>query len=178
MKGSEELNQNKLAERAIAGDEDCFTELIDGMQERLYRMAFTYVRNKDEALEIVQETVFKAFISIHKLQQPQYFRTWITKIAVNCALDYIRKSSKIVYMDKDPEGSYAQEHSEENIDLHKALSGLDEKSRIIIVMRYFEDLPIKEIAVVMGMPVSSVKSVLYRGLEKLKINLEESEYFG
>lgn len=172
------MNQNKLAERAIAGDEDCFTELIDGMQERLYRMAFTYVRNKDEALEIVQETVFKAFISIHKLQQPQYFRTWITKIAVNCALDYIRKSSKIVYMDKDPEGSYAPEHSEETIDLHKALSGLDEKSRIIIVMRYFEDLPIKEIAVVMGMPVSSVKSVLYRGLEKLKINLEESEYFG
>lgn len=172
------MNQNKLAERAIAGDEDSFTELIDGMQERLYRMAFSYVRNKDEALEIVQETVFKAFISIQKLQQPQYFRTWLTKIAVNCALDYIRKSSKIVYMDKDPEGSYAPEHNEETIDLHEALSGLDDKSRMIIVMRYFEDLPIKEIAVVLDMPVSSVKSVLYRGLEKLKINLEEGEYFG
>lgn len=172
------MNQNKLAERAKAGDEDSFTELIDGMQERLYRLAFSYVRNKDEALEIVQETVFKAFISIHKLEQPQYFRTWLTKIAVNCALDYIRKSSKIVLMDKDPEGNYAHEQSEESIDLYEALGGLDEKSRMVVVMRYFEDLPIKEIAVVLNMPVSSVKSVLYRGLEKLKINLGESEYFG
>lgn len=172
------MNLNNLVERAIAGDEDSFTELIDSMQERLYRMAFSYVRNKDEALEIVQETVFKAFISIHKLQQPQYFRTWLTKIAVNCALDYIRKSSKIVYMDKDPGASYNPELSEEAIDLQEALTGLDPKSRMVIVMRYFEDLPIKEIAEVLEMPQSTVKSIIYRGLEKLKINLEESEYFG
>lgn len=172
------MDQTALAEQAIAGDEDSFTVLIDGMQERLYRMAYTYVKNQEDALEIVQETVFKAYISIHKLKQPQYFKTWLTKIAVNCALDYIRKSQKIVYIDREPEGKYAPEHREDAIDLHEALSGLDEKSRMVIVMRYFEDLPIKDIAEVLEMPLSSVKSVIYRGLEKLKISMEESEHFG
>lgn len=91
------MNKTTLEEKAIAGDEDSFTVLIDGMQERLYRMAYSYVRNQEDALEIVQETVFKAYISIHKLKQPQYFKTWLTKIAVNCALDFIRKSKNRVY---------------------------------------------------------------------------------
>lgn len=178
MKGSENLNTTELEEKAIAGDEDSFTALIDGMQERLYRMAYSYVRNKDDALEIVQETVYKAYISIHKLQQPQYFKTWLTKIAVNCALDFIRKSKKIVYMEKDPEGSYASEPIEDVIDLQEALRVLDKRSRMIIVMRYFEDLPIKDIAGVLDMPESTVKTVIYRGLGKLKINMKGSEYFG
>ncbi|AJS61449.1 RNA polymerase sigma70 factor [Paenibacillus sp. IHBB 10380] len=172
------MKQTELAAKAIAGDEDSFTLLIDEMQGRLYRMAFSYVRNKDDALEIVQETVYKAFISIHKLKKPQYFSTWIIKISVNCALDYIRKSKKIIFMDKDPEVSYVPEDRGEAIDLNEALSVLDEKSRIVIVMRYFEDMPLKEIANILDMPLSSVKSMIYRGLEKLKINLEESEYFG
>ncbi|MEK3736778.1 MULTISPECIES: sigma-70 family RNA polymerase sigma factor [Paenibacillus] len=172
------MNKTTLEEKAIAGDEDSFTVLIDGMQERLYRMAYSYVRNQEDALEIVQETVFKAYISIHKLKQPQYFKTWLTKIAVNCALDFIRKSKKIVYIDQELRGSYAPKSREEVLDLHEALSGLDEKSRMVIVMRYLEDLPIKEIAEVLDMPLSSVKTVIYRGLEKLKISMEESENFG
>lgn len=172
------VEQTELAAKAIAGDEDSFTELMGEMQGRLYRMAFSYVRNKDDALEIVQETVYKAFISIHKLKQPQYFSTWLIKISVNCALDYIRKSKKIVLMDKDHEDSYVPEDRGEAIDLYEALSGLDEKSKMAIVMRYFEDMPMKEIANILDMPLSSVKSIIYRGLEKLKVNLEESEYFG
>jgi RNA polymerase sigma-70 factor (ECF subfamily) len=172
------MNLTVLAEQAIGGDEESFTTLIEHMQERIYRMAYSYVRNKDEALEIVQETVYKAFISIHKLQQPQYFATWLIKISVHCALDHIRKSKKIVYMEKEPEGSYTPGRKEEELDLHEALGELDEKSRMVIVMRYFEDLPLKEIAEMLEMPLSSVKSVLYRGLEKLKINLEESEHLG
>jgi RNA polymerase sigma-70 factor (ECF subfamily) len=172
------VEQTELAAKAIAGDEDSFTVLMDEMQGRLYRMAFSYVRNKDDALEIVQETVYKAFISIHKLQKPQYFSTWLIKISVNCALDYIRKSKKIIFMDKDHEDSYVPEDRGEAIDLYEALSVLDEKSRIVIVMRYFEDMPLKEIANILDMPLSSVKSMIYRGLEKLKINLEEGEYFG
>lgn len=172
------MDQTTLVEQAIAGDEESFTMLIDGMNERLYRLIYTYVKNQEDALEIVQETVFKAYISINKLKHPQYFKTWLTKIAVNCALDYIRKSQKIVYIDKDPEVKYTPGYREDTIDLHEALSGLDEKSRMVIVMRYFEDLPIKDIAEVLEMPLSSVKSVIYRGLEKLKVSMEECEHFG
>jgi RNA polymerase sigma-70 factor (ECF subfamily) len=81
-------------------------------------------------------------------------------------------------MDKNPEVSYVSKPIEDVIDLQEALSVLDKKSRMIIVMRYFEDLPIKEIAGVLEMPESSVKTVIYRGLGKLKINMKGSEYFG
>lgn len=172
------MNLTVLARQAMTGDEDSFAALIEHMQERIYRVVFSYVRNQDEALEIVQETVYKAFISIHKLQQPEYASTWLIRIAINCALDHIRKSRKVVPMEKQPEGSYVPRENEDRLELEAALGELDERSRMIIVMRYFEDLPIKDIAVVLEMPVSSVKSVLYRGLEKLKINLEEREYFG
>jgi len=172
------VEQEELVVKAITGDEDSFTLLMNEMQGRLYRMALSYVRNKDDALEIVQETVYKAFISIHKLQKPQYFSTWLIKISVNCALDYIRKSKKIIYMDIDIEDSYVPEDSGDVIDLYEALRVLDEKTRLAIVMRYFEDMPMKEIANILDMPLSSVKSIIYRGLEKLKINLEESEYNG
>lgn len=172
------MNHIELAQKAIAGHEDSFTQLIQERRESLYRMAYTYVRNKEDALEIVQETVYRAFISVHKLKEPQYFNTWITKIAVNCALDYIRKSKKVVYMDKEHEGSYIPEKREEVMDLHEAMYKLDEKSRTVLMLRYFEDLPIKDIADVLETPVSSVKSMIYRGLEKLKINLGEREHLG
>ncbi|MEQ7052793.1 sigma-70 family RNA polymerase sigma factor [Paenibacillaceae sp. P-4] len=172
------MNKTDLARQAIAGDEDSFTLLIQEKRESIYRMAYTYVRNKEDALEIVQETVYRAFISIHKLKQPQYFSTWLTKIAVNCSLDYIRKSKKVVYLDKEHEGSYTQAGREEALDLYEALDRLDEKTKTVIMLRYFEDIPLKEIAEVMDAPLSSVKSILYRGLQKLKLNLGESEYDG
>ena len=172
------MNQTELAQRAISGDEDSFTLLIQENREKIYRMAFTYVRNKEDALEIVQETVYRAFISVHKLKQPQYFQTWLTKIAVNCALDHIRKAKKVVYMDKEHESSYEQKPREDVIDLHDALGQLDEKSRTVIMLRYFEDMPIKEIADVLDIPLSSVKSIIYRGLEKLRVNIGERESLG
>lgn len=139
----------------------------------MYRIAYTYVRNKDDALEIVQETVYRAIISIHKVREPQYFGTWLTKIAVNIALDYIRKSKKIVYMDQDYETGYVPERTEENIDLHQALATLDEKSKTAIILRYFEDLSIKEVADILDLPLSTVKSIIYRALAKLNLNLKE-----
>lgn len=172
------MNQTELAKRAIAGDEDSFTLLIEQRRESVYRMAYTYVRNKEDALEIVQEAVYRAFISVHKLKQPQYFNTWLTRIAVNCALDYIRKSKKVVYMDKEHEGSYTQAERDDALDLLEALEQLDEKSKTVLMLRYFEDLTIKEVAEVLNTPISSVKSIIYRGLEKLKVNLGEREFLG
>lgn len=169
------MNKYELEKKAIAGDAASFSTLIEQRKESLYRIAYTYVRNKDDALEIVQETVYKAFISVHKLKQPEYFKTWLMKIAVNSALDHIRKSKRVVYMDKDVERSYSPDNREEKIDLYEALDGLDEKTRSVLLLRYIEDMPIKDIAETLDSPLSTIKSVIYRGLEKLKINLRERE---
>ncbi|MFD0586521.1 sigma-70 family RNA polymerase sigma factor [Paenibacillus sp. GCM10027627] len=169
------VNDTELAKQAIAGDAASFSTLIEHGRDRLYRIAFTYVRNENDALDIVQEAVYRAFISVHKVREPHYFGTWLTKIAVNCALEHIRKAKKTVFLNDDYEAGYVKEGTEEHLDLHRALNSLDEKSRTVIVLRYFEDLPLKEVADIVDMPLSSVKSTVYRALAKLNIDLKEGE---
>lgn len=169
------MDHLELVNKAIDGDEDSFSLLIQERREHIYRMAFTYVNNQDDALEIVQETVYRAFISVHKLKQAQYFNTWLTKIGVNCAIDYLRKKKKVVYVEQVQEASYVQHSREDKMVLYEALGQLDEKSKTVLMLRYFEDRSIKDIADLLDTPVSTVKSIIYRGLEKLKLNLGERE---
>lgn len=166
---------NTLAiEKAIRGDEISFTTIIEEKKESLYRLAYSYVKNRHDALDIFQEAVYKAYISIHKLKKPETFNAWIKRIVVNTAIDYLRKTKKIVYIEKEYEASSDEmSHAEEVMDLKKALDELDPKSKTIITLRFFEDLPLKEIAEILEMPLSTVKTNLYRSLDKLKINLEE-----
>lgn len=77
--------------RAINGDEKAFIELIEKQREKLYRVAYAYVKNEEDALDIVQETVYKAYISIDTLRKPKYFNTWLTKILINISLATLKK---------------------------------------------------------------------------------------
>jgi len=169
------VKETELARKAIAGDVDSFSRLIANRRERLYRIAYTYVRNADDALEIVQETVYRALISVHKVREPQFFNTWLTRIVVNQALDHLRKAKKTVYLDESYEAGYVPERKEEHLDLHRALDSLDEKAKTVVVLRYFEDLPLKEIAEILDLPLSTVKSTVYRALAKLNIELRERD---
>src|SRR5690606_39568736 len=60
------------------------------------RTAFVYVKNQNDALDVVQETAYRAFKSIKNLKEPVYFKTWLFKIAINCAIDIIQKQKKII----------------------------------------------------------------------------------
>lgn len=157
-------------------NEESFLKAVSEGKESLYRIAFTYVKNKDDALEIVQEAVYKAYISYNTLEEPQYFNTWLTRITINCAMDYIRKTKKVVHLEsgyKSEISTYDSQKSEEIMDLYEALDKLDEKQKTIIILRFFEDKKIKDIADILKYPVSTVKSILYRALEKLKVDLKE-----
>ena len=87
--------------KAISGDDEAFEYIINNCKERLYRTAFAYVKNEEQALDVVQETVYKAYVSIEKLKNPEYFNTWITRILINNALTVIKKNSKVVYLDNN-----------------------------------------------------------------------------
>ena len=83
--------QIKLVKKAIKGNEDAFETLITNHSDKLYRTAYLYVRNKEDALDVLQETTYKAFISIHQLKSPEYFGTWLTKILIRTAYDRIKQ---------------------------------------------------------------------------------------
>lgn len=73
----------KLVEKAARGDREAFGELIIMHQEYLYRLAYMYTKNEQDALDAVQECAMRAMISMDKLRKPEYFKTWITRILIN-----------------------------------------------------------------------------------------------
>ncbi|MBI6872683.1 sigma-70 family RNA polymerase sigma factor [Clostridium aciditolerans] len=157
---------------AIDGDEKAFEYLMDISKEGLYRIAFAYTKNEHDALDILQETVYKAYISINKLKEPKYFKTWLTKILINNAINFINKEKKIVSLvdNLSSRSNYYQENRiEEKLDVLNYIDRLENKYKNVILLKYFQDLTITEISEVLDCPVGTVKTHLNKGLSSLRI---------
>ncbi len=127
-------------------------------------------------MDIVQEAVYKAYVKKSNLKQPEYFMTWITRILINCAMDFLKKSKKVTNLeDNFNEADKMKVSSEEIIDLYSALKELDERSKTVVVLRYFEDMTLQDISNAIELPLSTTKTILYRALGKLKIKLEGND---
>ncbi len=162
--------------RAQKEREERFLALININQQKLYRIAYSYVRNKDNALDIIQEAVYKGYISYHKVRKPEYEKTWITKIVINTAIDFLRKNKKVVPMDMNIFETGVDsdiDHIGEKMAIENALENLTERQRTVVILRYFEDMKLKEIADILDEPISTIKSLLYRALKIMKLDLRE-----
>lgn len=132
--------------------------------------------NPEDSMDIVQEAVYKAYVKKSNLKQPEYFMTWITRILINCAMDFLKKSKKVTNLEENfNEADKMKVSSEEIIDLYSALNELDERSKTVVVLRYFEDMTLQDISNAIELPLSTTKTILYRALGKLKIKLEEND---
>lgn len=164
----------ELVRRAIKQDEAAFEQLILLHSEQLYRTAYVYVKNEQDALDVVQETVYKAFISIGQVKEPKYFVTWLTKILIrNC---YRVLNQQIVVADLIEQIPVKESSREEHLDLIDALSHLRKEYRDVLVLFYFHDVPMKEIASLIGITLNTVKTYLKRGREELKKQLGGLDY--
>lgn len=148
-------------------------ELLIQNYQRYYRLAYTYVRSEQDALDVVQETAYKAIKSCRSVKQEEYLDTWITRIAINTAMDLLRRRSATVLADPQAEEWFEpQEDNYRDLDLQEALGCLDVSERTTVILRFFEDRKLEEIAQITEVGVSTVKSRLYRALKKLKVTLE------
>lgn len=160
--------QSRLLKKAKKGDEKAFCKLIEQEKIKLYKMAFLYMKNEDDALDVVQETVTKAFIHIKTLKGERYFSTWITRILINTALETIRKNQNIVPINNQIIENEIANHHEERIDLVSAISQLEEKYKTVIILKYYQDLTVPVISEILQCPQGTVKSNLHRGIIELK----------
>lgn len=138
--------------------------------EKYYRMAYSYVFREQDAMDIVQEAAYRAILKSDLLKQSEYADTWICRIVIHEALRFLKKNKQIVSVEEVPE--QGQEDKIEDVDLQRALDKLDEKERSIVVLRYFEEEKIETIGQIMNLNVSTVKSKLYRAMDKLKKYME------
>ena len=144
-------------------------EVILEKYSMLYKMAFLYVKEEQDALDIVQESVYKAIKSSATIKEEKYIQTWLIRIVINTTIDFMNKRKKEVLTDSIPESGKNDTYDE--LNLHSVLEKLDGKGRAIIILRFCEQKKISEIAEILDEKESTVKTILYRTLQKLKIEL-------
>jgi RNA polymerase sigma-70 factor, ECF subfamily len=144
-------------------------------KENHFRLAYSYVKNVDDALDIVHESIYKAMSSMDSLKNPRYIKTWFYRIVVNTSLDFLRKQSRLIVTEDEiiTRLSLGAADNYQDIDLKRALEDLPHSYRSVIVLRYFEDLKIEEIAEILNENVNTVKNHLYKALEKLRIEMND-----
>ena len=163
-------------------NEDQFNLLFQQFQQDVYRMAFTYVRNSDDALDIVQEVAYRAYKHVNSVKNDEYIKTWLLRITINCSLDLIRKRNKSA---KEIEAVKTNaKHAERDLDvslkvsLEDILDRLQFQEKTVVYLKYYQQHTFEEIADIMELPPSTVKSINYRGLKKLRNYIDRGEMYG
>lgn len=154
---------------------DFIAQYVTKEQNALYRLAYSYTKNESDALDVVQDAIYKALKNADSLKEPQYIKTWFYRILTNTAIDYLRKNQKYQLTDDETQFEAADRDNYQELDLDILFQVLSPQQRLIIVMRYFEDMRLNDIAEILGENLNTVKSRLYGALKKLRVTLENTE---
>ena len=153
-------------------------ELIEQNQERFYRVAYTYVKNREDALDIVHNAIVNALKSYATLRSPEYAQTWFYRILINESISFLRKKRPVVSLEElsaprlRPAAAASEAVRDEYLDLYTAVDNLPPDLRAIVILRFFEDMKLDEIAEITATNLNTVKSKLYRALRQLKLEME------
>ena len=149
--------------------ENYLTRNIDGA----YRFAYTYTKNREEAEDIVNESVIKAIKSIHHLQMPEHIKPWFYKIIANTSLTHLKRKYKISYLGYENfTGTEGIEDDYSELTFNNFIEKLNIKYKSIIVLRFLEDMSLSEISQTLDINENTVKTRLYHALKLLKIDME------
>lgn len=176
-------NEERCIAQAAAGDSDSFGELLRHYEAFIYNVIFQIVGNRDDALDVSQETFFKAYKSLRNFRGECKFSTWLYRIAVNSSKDHLRSCSKRRVnsltdygSDDDDEGKTSdiadeepQRQPEEALEsdarraaVREAIKNLSEDHRNVIIMRDIEGYSYEAISEMLGVEIGTVKSRLNR----------------
>ncbi len=137
----------------------------------LYYKALSYVNNKQDALDAIQETSCKAFLSIGQLRNPEYFSTWLFRILIRECYQLLKERNQIIPFEENEllfRLESKQEQEIESFHLSEALSKLKASYQTSIILFYYHNLSIQDIAEVMEKPAGTIKTYLRRAKKKIK----------
>ncbi len=146
-------------------------------QDRFYRVAYSYTRHQEDALDAVQSAVCKALEAHERIKNADAIRTWFYKILINECLTVLKKRGRVVLTadTAKQEEAYYEKGYEQGGDIEQELEKLEMDVQVIIKLRFFEEMSLKEISSITGYNLNTVKSKLYRGLKLLKENIQEAD---
>jgi len=175
-----------LLELAVQGDAGCFGEVTQRWQRRIFAFIYRYVGSSEEARDLTQDTFTKAFQNLARLSDPSRFSSWLYTIALNECRMRFRRNKNVQHLSIEDESGVALElvtdevspeqgavRLQEVVRLRKALGHLPDEQRAVIVMKEYQGLKFQEIAEIVAVPLSTVKSRMYLGLKTLKRLMED-----
>ncbi|MBS6063853.1 RNA polymerase sigma factor [Criibacterium bergeronii] len=151
---------------------ELFKKLMQNREKDLYKIAYSYMKNENDAMDVVQDTLLKGLEKFDYLEKKEYFDTWIIRILINTCKDTLKKRKmNLTIDDQDFTLTLQEKDTEGVIDLIKTLDLLNDEERELINLKYFQNKKLSEISEIKGVKIGTVKSRLSRTLDKLKENL-------
>ena len=186
-----ELMEYRVVKRAQKGDRLAFAELVELYKDKLYNMAYRMMGNAQEAEDVAQEAFLRAYKNLDSYNAKHKFSTWIYRIATNLCIDKMRKKkpdysldaevdgivgadmyTRIASSERTPEEEYVR--AETQTEVQAAIESLPENYRAAVVLKYMHDMSLQEIADILEVPVSTVKTRIHRGREALRASLSQT----
>ena len=178
--------ENSLIQRAKKGDQDAFALLVEEHQRYVYNLALRVLKDENEALDLTQETFVRAWTALPNFRGQSQFRTWLYRITTNLCynrLPNLRRSLNDLgedVLEEVPESTvnqpvHAFESGETREHLHKAIDELDAHYKLLITLRYQNELSYEEIASTLNLPLGTVKTGIFRAKEQLRKSLAPLE---
>ncbi|MGN0136493.1 sigma-70 family RNA polymerase sigma factor [Anaerotignum sp.] len=154
---------------------DCTVQYIIENQNKFYRLAYSYVQEEQAALDVVQNAICRALESCFGLKNPLALKTWFYRILVNESLQYLRKQKKETTLTEEHTATltYREPAFDQDTAAYEAVMQLPEPIKTVVLLHYYEDLTLKQIAEITDTPLSTVKTRLYSALKKLRLTLKE-----
>lgn len=159
------MKDETLIQKAKMKNPDAFTELMKSQMQSMYRTAKAILMNDEDVADAIQDTLLACWEKLNELKVNRYFKTWMTKILIHNCYSIIRSNRRITYMEELPES--VSEENGSNMEWREALSSIDEKYRIVLILFYSEGFRTKEISKILGITDSTVRTRLSRGREQL-----------
>jgi len=162
-------------ERCIQGESSYFAEIVQEYQAMVFSIALHYLADPSLAEDLAQEVFLELYQGIRGIQSADHLTYWLRRVTVNRCIDYGRRKKRRgeTPLEDSPEPAAAHNPADELLirRLMESLATLEERQRMMVVLRYQEDLGPAEIASLMNIPVNTVKSTLHRTLDELRKKL-------
>lgn len=151
-------------------DQKTFAARLEPLRMRLYKTALLYLDNESQAVDAVDEAVYKGLRSCRSLRQPEYFETWLTRILINVCYDQLRRQKRFVPLEE------LSETAVEDFDalpLKEAIRRLPKELRDVVILRFFADCTLAETADILGIPPGTAATRQRKALQLLRLELRE-----
>lgn len=156
------------------GLEKRFEKSVIENKEIFYRLAYYYVKNHHDAMDVLQESILKGYSNLSKIKDEEAIEKYLNRIIINTAIDFIRKNSKMIFTNDECLKETMVEDSESNINY--VIENLEPNLKSIIVLKYFHGYKIGEVAEILDISVSTVKNRMHKALKQLRSEIKEESY--